>query len=154
MRRKNRSAPVKPRSEKKQVMHVEPRPVGREKYTVARFFSECEARTRDTLMKALRSGYKLAARKVPRDGLPCVVILAAYARACEVDLVDDYDVLVSRLDDALAYEGQVKHPDLFFASSIRILATAPGRPSLPSIEAFHGIWVHEIYDELTAGAGS
>lgn len=29
---------------------------------------------------------------------------------------------------------------------------APGRPSIPSIEAFHSIWVHE--DELTAGAGA
>ncbi len=151
---KTRRAPVQSRSEKKQVMQVDARPVERDKYTVARFFSECEAGTRDVLIKALRSGFKLAARKVPRDGLPCIVILAAYARACEVDLVDDYDVLIDRLENALMSEGAVKHPDLFFASSCRILHTAPGRPSLPAIEGFHSIWIHEIYEELTAGAGA
>jgi hypothetical protein len=91
-----------------------------DKYTVERFLSACSKQTVKTLRAAWKEGDQLAADKVPKDALPAVLILAAWGRRCDMELVDDYDVLLKRTRAAMT-DGSVNHPDLFFASGILIM---------------------------------
>jgi hypothetical protein len=119
-------------------------PLGPDRFTVERFLSNCEPSSVEALRAAWSSGFQLAARRVPRDALPAVVILAAYAYANEIALVDDYEVLLDRFSESL--DGSIHHPDLFFASACRIIFDKIG--GAPSSTAFESIGVPGIYNEL------
>lgn len=117
-------------------------PIGRKRFTPARFLSDCCEESRDLITKAWKRGDQLAARRVPVDALPCVVIMAGYLRLYGAALVDDFDALIER------YKDQVKecaHPDKFFASCIWVLHQ---RFLQPDEEAFESINVPAIYEEL------
>jgi hypothetical protein len=115
-----------------------------ERFTVERFLGNCSIETRDMLKAVWRDGEQLASEEVPVDGLPCVVLLAAYARNNGVDLVDDYPRLIER---AAEYMGAFDHPDKFLVSGACNAYLAQGdRPV--SDEAFEAVHVPQIYEEL------
>lgn len=113
-------------------------------YTVTRFFSNCSDKTRKLLNKAFKDGDQLAAAAIPKDALPAILILAAYALRIDIELVDDYAELLERTREALKIGG-VHHPDLFLASSICILAE---RGDVPTIGAFTQVGVDGILTDL------
>lgn len=94
----------------------------RDEYTVQRFLtSGTSKKTSDMLRKTWKENDQLVASKVPRDGMVQVVIMAAWGTRVDMELVDDYDALLERMRDIFK-EGDVEHPDAFFASSICIMA--------------------------------
>lgn len=115
---------------------------GPERYHAARFLADCSTKTAEFLRKAFKAGDQLVARRVPIDGLPAVVILAAYLKDYGGDLTDDHDALLDRY-----WENRdgCSHNDKFFASCIYILAQ---RCQSPSDEAYASINVPGIYEEL------
>jgi hypothetical protein len=115
---------------------------GRARYTVERFLSDCSPATAKLLRAAWANGDQLAARRVPADGLPCVLILASYARVYGVELVDDFDALLERYKEL---ESEFYHPDKFFGSCICLLA-AHGQ--WPDEVSFESIGIPHIYEEL------
>ena len=117
-------------------------PVGFDRYTPERFVSDCSPESQAMLTKTWKRGEQLAARRVPVDALPCVVIMASYLRTYDVELVDDFDALLDRYSDNVA---DCCHPDKFFASCIKILHL---RLLSPSPEAFESIRIHEIYEAM------
>jgi len=117
-------------------------PVGRERYTPQRFMSDCCDETYKMLVDAWCEGSQLVARRVPVDGLPCVLIMASYLRGFDIDLVDDFDALVFRYDEHIT---ECAHPDKFFASCISILHR---RYLRPGDEAFEMVRVPSIYEEM------
>jgi hypothetical protein len=131
---------------KRQPPAPEPQPntpaTGPERYTGARFLSNCAPDSEEWLREQWTEGNQLRSEQIPVDALPPVLILACYAREYGVELTDDYDLLLSRYDDNIA---SVFHPDKFFASSISLLA---GRGQVPSDEAFESIHIPTIYEEL------
>lgn len=124
------------------VAQFPPRPTGKARFTVERFLSDCCEKTRKYLVGQWKQGNQLVARKVPFDGLPPVVILAAYAKLYGVELVDDYDALLDRYRENIE---ECCHPDKFFSSCILLLAD---RGQIPSDEAFESINVPNLYEEL------
>jgi hypothetical protein len=121
--------------------------VGPSRYTVDRFLSDCDPDSAEALRDAWANGDQLAANKVPRDATPAVLILAAYAYAHDVALVDDYDALVQRYAESVDV---AKHPDKFFASSCVIMWQAKGE-QVPPVEAFDTIGIPAIYEALLGG---
>lgn len=119
-----------------------PRKMGRARYTVDRFFEDCCEETINTLRKAWEEGDQLASTRVPIDGLPCVLLLATYARLYGVSLVDDYDALIERYQENV---GDFSHNDKFFSGCICILYA---RGQYPGEEAFESINIPAIYEEL------
>ena len=118
-------------------------------YTVERFVHGIgDVLLKDALLRALASGYQLTADAIPDQALPPVLMLAAYAKYYEdVDLVDDYELLVEAQREAFRSSGNCAHPDLFFASCICIL---DAQGMFPSKAAFQDIGVPAIFEELTA----
>jgi len=121
---------------------VEQREFGPDRFTVFRFMSDCLPETRQFLMDEWALGNQLEAAKVPYDGLPAVLILAAYAASHGADLVDDYDRLIERFRDQV---WEVAHPDKFFASCCAILYD---RGMYPDEISFQSINIPAIYEEL------
>lgn len=117
-------------------------PVGPDRFTVERFMSNCTDATKKFLIHNWKEGNQLVARKVPVDGLPVVLIIAAYARDYDVELVDDYEALIQRYLD---HVDQCWHPDKFMASCITILYE---RGLSPSDEAFEAVKIPELYEEF------
>ena len=124
---------------------TEPAPVpitGPERYTVARFLSDCCDETYHFLIEQWAEGNQLEARRVPVDGLPPVVMLTAYAWEYGVELVDDYAALLERYDEHIE---EFSHPDKFFSSCISIMAE---RGECPDPETFESLRIPQIYEEL------
>jgi hypothetical protein len=121
--------------------------VGRAVYSVKRFLGNCTTATAKGLRKAWADGDQLAAAGVPVDGLPAVVILAAWGRRTNIDLVDDYEELLTRTRDAFN-KCSLRHPDLFLASCICILAS---RGEAPTVGSFEQISIPAIFQELLGG---
>lgn len=117
-------------------------------YTVERFVHGIgDPLLKETILLALASGYQLTADAIPDQALPVVLILACYAKYHEdVDLVDDYELLLEAQREAFRSSGNCAHPDLFFASCICILDT---HGQYPSRAAFSDIGVPILFDELT-----
>lgn len=113
-------------------------------YDTKRFLSSCAPKTAKALKEAWAEGAQLASSAIPRDALPAVLILAGWGRRIDIEIVDDYDELLERTKEAMKGDG-IHHPDLFFASSIIILAE---RGQEPSIGAFETINVPTIYEEF------
>lgn len=120
---------------------------GPSRFTVERFLSAMPKDVALNVRLAWEGGFQVRAAKVPEVALPAVLILAAYARRDEVELVDDYDLLVERMRDAVSDFGLTSHPDLFMASCICILHA---RGELPSFESFEAIGLPSIYTKLVA----
>ncbi len=118
------------------------RPVGRARYTVERFLSDCSEPTRQWLLDQWGEGNQLRVDDIPPDALPPVLILAAYGLTYEVDLVDDFDALIEKYCEE---EDYIFHPDKFMASCIIILDE---KGQMPSQEAFDAINLEAIYEEL------
>lgn len=116
--------------------------LGPARYTVARFLSNCTDQGYYYLVNNWREGNQLQSDEIPSDCLPPVVILACYARQYGVDLVDDYVHLLDRYWEELR---EFEHPDKYFSSCIVILDETGGAPS---DEAFEGINIPNIYEEL------
>ena len=117
-------------------------PTGRSRFTVERFLSDCCEETRTFLVKQWGLNNVLNPSTIPVDGLPPVIILAAYARTYEVDLTTDYDYLIDRYQERMS---EVCHPDKYLCSCIVILH---GRGQFPGDEAFEAINIPNIYEEL------
>jgi hypothetical protein len=115
---------------------------GRARYHATRFLADCTDATERFLRAAWASGDQLVARRVPVDGLPAVVIMAAYAKDYGSELVDDFDALLERYKENVL---NCSHNDKFFASCICILSE---RYQSPSDEAYESINVPGIYEEL------
>jgi hypothetical protein len=133
--------PKKPQSKLKQAPAALPLR-GSERYCVDRFLGDCSDETYKFLKAQWMEGNQLFASRIPVDGLPPVVMLAAYARLYSVELVDDYDLLIER------YQCHIKecyHPDKFFSSCISILAD---RGQYPELESFEILNIPNIYEEL------
>lgn len=116
--------------------------VGPGRYHATRFLADCSPRTEQFLRDAFKEGDQLVARRAPIDGLPAVVILAAYLHDHGAELVDDYAALLERY---WGNRSQCSHNDKFFASCICILAE---RYQSPSEEAYASINIPGIYEEL------
>ncbi len=112
------------------------------RYHAARFLADCTPETDTMLRAAWANGDQLMSRRVPVDGLPAVVILAAYAHDHGAELVDDYDALLERYRENIK---ECSHNDKFFASCILHLSE---RYQSPSDEAYESINVPGIYEEL------
>lgn len=119
------------------------RPTGRARFTVERFFEDCCEQTATMLKKAWKRGDQLVSARVPVDGLPCVLILAAYAKVYEVELVDDFDALVERYEE---HVGEFSHNDKFMGSCICIVWG--NTRYLPEVASFEAINIPAIYEEL------
>lgn len=119
----------------------------RERFTVERFLHGIgDPMLKESLVMSLASGYQLEAKRVPYQVVPCVLMLACYARNYEdVELVDDYEDLVRAHREAISEVGLCAHPDLYLASCIAILH---GRDQVPSYEGFVDIKLDRIYREL------
>lgn len=115
---------------------------GKDRYHHVRFMADCTPATDAMLRKAFKAGNQLVARRVPIDGLPVVVIMAAYLKEYGSDLVDDYDALLDRYWE---YKPDCAHNDKFFASCIWILWQ---RGQTPEDAAYDSINVPGIYEEL------
>ena len=123
----------------------EPAPVvagGRARYTPARYLSDCSAETEAYLRENWAEGNQLNSDEVPTDGLPCVVMLACYAREYGVELVDDYVRLLDRYWEEIK---EFAHPDKFFSSSIVIMDETGATPEEASFES---ICIPAIYEAL------
>lgn len=116
--------------------------LGPGRYTPDRFLSNCSDETYWYLVNSWKEGNQLIVDEIPIDGLPAVVILAAYARLYGVDLVDDYKAL---LDAYWWNVAEVFHPDKFFASCIIHLDEYGAAPELESFQTIH---IERIYEEL------
>ena len=116
--------------------------LGPARYTATRFLSDCSDETYWFLVNNWKEGDQLDSYGIPVDGLPAVVILAAYARQYGVDLVDDYVALLDRYWETLK---ETYHPDKFFASCIVILDETGQSPDEVSFET---IRIPSIYEEL------
>lgn len=138
MARHRRNAHIKPPAREPAPVPV----VGPGRYTATRFLSDCSDETYWFLVNSWKEGDQLDSHGVPVDGLPAVVILAAYARQYGVDLVDDYVALLDRYWETLK---ETNHPDKFFASCIVILDETGQAPDEASFET---IRVPDIYEEL------
>lgn len=117
-------------------------------YTVERFLHGIgDPVLKECLIVALGSGYQLTADAIADQALPVVVILAAYAKYHEdVDLVDDYELLLEAQREAFGSAGNCAHPDLYLASCICILDS---QGMAPSRAAFEDVAVPTIFTELT-----
>lgn len=101
----------------------------------------------DMVLAALRSGYQLTADAIPDMALPAVLMLSAYGKYYQdVDIVDDYELLVEAQREAFRGFGNCAHPDLFFASCICIL---DARGEFPCRAAFEDLQIPVIFDETT-----
>lgn len=102
---------------------------------------------KEALLASLASGYQITADALPDQTLPAMVILASFAKYHEdVDLVDDYELLLEAQREAFRSSGNCAHPDMFMASCICIL-DAQGQ--YPSRAAYADIGVPAIFAELT-----
>lgn len=102
-------------------------------YSGTRFLSDCSKKVAKALRDAWSDGEQLATEAVPKEALPAVLILAAWGLRIDIEIVDDYDTLLDRTEQALK-DGNVHHPDLFFASSIIIMARRGQELSLGGFE--------------------
>jgi len=132
-RRRVRSAPVS-------AAHAPT--IGPGRYTVARFLSDASDASYAWLRGQWGDGNQLFARKVPVDVLPAVVIMSGYCRLYEIELVDDFDVLLERFQENIA---DCAHHDKFFASCIAILHE---RGLFPDLEGYESINIPAIYEEI------
>lgn len=117
-------------------------------YTVERFVHGIgDPIVKESVLLALASGYQLTADAIPDQALPVVVMLAAWAKHYEdVDLVDDYEMLLEAQREAFRSCGNCAHPDLYLASCICIL-DAQGQ--YPSRAGFEDVGIPAIFEELT-----
>lgn len=109
------------------------------RYTQERLFWDVDADTVKALRQVWKDGEQLATEALPDCAVCCVLLLAAYAKRFDVELVDDYDALIER-----ACDGK-HHPDLFFISCIRILHQ---RGEAPTLGAFVQIGIPDLYEDL------
>ena len=133
------------RSRTRRVEPSAPTPVpvtGPERYTATRFLSDCCDETYWYLVGQWSEGNQLTTNRVPVDGVPAVLILAAYAREYGVELVDDYEALIQRFQDHVS---ECNHPDKYLASCICILYE---RDQVPDDESFEQVGIPTIYEEL------
>lgn len=133
---------AKRKAPKTQIARQELPDTGPGRYHHARFMADCAPATEAMLRKAFANGDQLVAKRVPIDGLPVVVILAAYLRDYGAELVDDYDVLLDRYWE---HKPDCAHNDKFFASCIYLLHQ---RGQVPEDAAYTSINVPGIYEEL------
>lgn len=117
-----------------------------DRHTVQRFVGGIgDAVLVSCLLMALRSGYQLRTILVPEQALPAVVILASYAVNYQgVELVDDFDTLLDLYYQAVE-DNTCAHPDKYLATCIYLLHK---REQFPSIESFHDVRVHELFEEM------
>lgn len=117
-------------------------PVGPARFTVERFLGNCSESSKQFLLENWAEGNILGIDEIPVDALPCVVIMACYARQYGVDIVDNYTELLDKywweLPDCF-------HADKFFASCICILDE---RGEAPSDESFESINIPNLYEEF------
>lgn len=119
-----------------------PENVGRARFTVERFLSNCSPATKEYLLENWAESNQLLVEEIPPDGLPPVVILAAFTRLYDVELVDNYDELLNKY----WWESpDIFHPDKFFASSVCIMDE---NGTSPDLESFEAINIPTIYEEL------
>jgi len=116
--------------------------MNKDDYDAKRFLSSCTPKTAKAIDAVWKAGEQLVADAVPREALPAVLILAAWGRRVDVEIVDDYDALLERTSTALK-DGNLHHPDLFFVSCICILAE---RGQEPTIGGFETINVPDIFE--------
>lgn len=117
----------------------------RDDYTVKRFLETgTSKKTAEMLRKTWKENDQLVASKVPRDGLVQVVIMSAWGLRVDMELVDDYDALLERMRDVLK-EGDVDHPDCFFASSVCIMAA---RGDVLTVGGFEQLNIPGIFCDL------
>lgn len=113
-------------------------------YTVDRFMSNLDKKLAKQLRTVFQAGDQLAAAKVPKAALINVAILATYGHFMDNEVVDDYAELLERLRTALK-DGDVKHPDDWFASAICIMAS---RGETLTIGGFMSLGIDVIYCDL------
>jgi len=133
-RRRKQAAPI----ERPEIEVV----TGPERFTVARFLSDCCDETYQYLRGEWREGNQLMARRVPVDALPAVVILARFGRDFDVAVVDDYDALIERYRDHIK---ECYHPDKFLAS---VIAMQHETGHFPGPEVYDDLKIERIYEEL------
>jgi hypothetical protein len=114
-------------------------------YTVERFLSSCQPKLAKSLKALWAEGGQLAAAKVPESAIVPVIIIAAYGKKQDIELVDDYDALLEAFRELTKGGACFQHPDTFFASSICIMAA---RGQDVSLGGFESIGVPDIYEEL------
>jgi len=113
-------------------------------YTADRFLDGMSKKLAQGLRKAWAAGGQLVSEKVPKEALPAVLILAAWGERIEVQIVDDYEVLLERTRQAFKDNG-LHHPDLFFASAICIMAE---RGQELTVGSFETINIPNLFNEF------
>ena len=99
------------------------------------------------LLLPLRAGYQLEAARVPVAVLGHVALLACYARNYEgVELVDDYDALLDRIDEGHLPE----HVDRWLLSCLLILHR---RNHFPLRDVFEDLGYDDVYTQLVTIEG-
>lgn len=99
------------------------------RYTQERLFWGIEQETIKDLKEAWNEGETLSVELLPDETLCAVLMLAAYARKQGIDIVDDYDALINKVQEKLTTHS-IHHPDLFMVSMICILHARGDEPSL------------------------
>jgi hypothetical protein len=117
----------------------------RSRYTIDRFFHFVSPKTRKHLEAEWAEGNLLRVCTLPRDALPVVLLMAAYAKTYDVDIVDDYEHLLSRFQDELTQYGTVNHYDLYLCSSV-VVNYENYRPT--GRESLIEIGMNRFWDEL------
>lgn len=108
------------------------------------FLSNLDPVQRDALVQALGSGYQLCADAARGDVVPCITLLATYARVClDTELVDDYELLIEH--QRKAFQEYCHHPFLYIASCTCILHA---RGETPSAQSLTEIGLDEVFAEL------
>jgi hypothetical protein len=123
------------------------------------FFSGCAnpANVSDFIV-ALAAGQPLQADRLPAELLPCAVLLATIGlRAFQQQIVDDYIVLLDRMEDCFkavdhASVGGFYHPQLHLVS--RIVEDGPQAPFLldqvPEAEYIFGVYKELVEADVEA----
>lgn len=115
-------------------------------YTSKRFFSNCSGETEQMLREAWDAGNVLTVEDLPPDAVPCVVIIAGFARLYQLEIVDDYELLLGYLQQECAKDtDRIQHPDMFFASSILQMFL---RDEEVTLEGFRSIGVPQLWAEF------
>lgn len=110
-------------------------------YSMDRFFGNVPPKIVKQIKAACAEGEQFSYDAIPDDAVPCFVILAAFGRRIDVEIVDDYEALCERFKTAKSH----KHPDLFLASGIIIME---GRGQEVTLGMFVELGIDKLFEQL------